>query len=483
MTRGPRLPSRSARIFLTLSLANVTYAVAQTLLIPSIPDIQRHLHATPVGATAVVSIFFVSGAVTAGLIGRLGDMIGKQRIVTVQLCLFTAGALVCALAPNLLLLIAGRGVMGLAAALFPLSASIVRDELTGRWVVHGIAFLSATIGIGAAIGLACGGLVTDHLGYHWIFWIPLALGAVSTVAVALAVPESSIKSPGRLDVLGAALLGIGLAGPLVAISRTPVWGWGSSKTILLILAGLLVLAVFIAHERRHPEPLLDMETLSRPQVALTNAATFLVGFGMFGASVIMSQFFQEPRSTGYGFGASAAQAGLFLVPGTALMLFTAPVSGRMTSRAGPKITLLTGAGIATIALAAMAALHEGRLELYLWPTLMYLGIGFAFAAMPILILNAVAPSKRGQATAINMIFRLVGSSIGTQLAATFIASSAGGSALPAESGYTRAFTVEALGGLAAFLVALTIPGRGMQRLEGDDRSAAEAAVASAAELS
>jgi MFS family permease len=479
MTRGLDQASRSRRIFATLAFANVTYAVSQTLLLPSITAIQRHVHATPVGATALFSVFFVSGAVTAGLFGRLGDMMGKQRIVMVQLGLFTGGALICALATALPLLILGRAVMGVAAALFPLSASIVRDELTGRWVAHGIAFLSATIGLGAGIGLVCGGLVVDHLGYQWIFWIPLAMGLISTVAVAVLVPVSSIKSPGRVDYLGVILLGIGLALPLVAISRTPVWGWVSSKTLLLIAAGLLVLAAFIAHERRHLEPLLDIETLGQSQVALTNAATFLVGFGMFGTSVIMAQFFQEPRSSGYGFGASATQAGVFLVPGTILMLLTAPICGRMTSRQGPKVTLLTGTALATVALSVMSVFHKATFELYLWPTLVYIGIGFSLAALPTLILSAVAPSKRGQATAINQIFRMLGSSIGTQLAATFIASSTGRSGLPAESGFTRAFALEAIGGCGAFFVALTIPGRRAQKRRDAAPSAAEAVVPAA----
>jgi MFS family permease len=479
--RGLRRPSRSAQIFVALSFANVTYAISQTLLIPSIPDIQRHVHASPVGATALASVFFVSGAVTAGVIGRLGDMIGKQRIVTTQLALFTTGALVCALATSLPLLIVGRAVMGLAAALFPLSASIVRDELTGRWIAHGIAFLSATIGIGAAVGLATGGFVSDHLGYHWVFWIPLVMGVLSTAAVALLVPESSITSPGRVDVLGALLLGLGLAAPLIAISRTPVWGWENVRTMLLCVAGATILAAFVRHERRVDEPLLDIETLMHPQVALTNAATFLVGFGMFGASVIMAQFFQEPRSTGYGFGATSTQAGLFLVPGTALMLVVAPISGRMSSRAGPRTTLLTGTAVASVALTLMALLHTTKMELYLWPTVMYIGIGFAFAAMPMLILNAVPPSKRGQATAINQIFRLVGSSIGTQLAATFIASSAGRSGLPSERGFTHAFVVESIGGFGAFLLALTIPRRRGRRPQLEP-SATEA-IAPAADLS
>jgi MFS family permease len=473
---------RSARIFATLALANVAYAVSQTLLIPAIPEIERRVHTNPVGATALASAFFVSGAATAGLLGRLGDMFGKQRVVMLQLALFTGGALVCALANTLTFLIVGRVVMGLAATLFPLSASIIRDELRGRWMTEGISLLGAVIGIGAAVGLACGGLVVDNLGYRAIFWVPVVLGALASGGVAFFVPASSIRSPGRVDLLGAVLLAAGLAGPLVAISRTPEWGWGSTKTVLLMAAGLAVLVAFIAHERRHPAPLLDTRMLAHPQVALTNVATFFVGFGMFGTSVIMTQFFQEPVRTGYGFGASATQAGLFLVPGTALMLVTAPLSGRLSARKGPKATLLIGAAVAAVALGGFSFFHRQRAELYLWPTTMYVGIGFALAAMPLLILNAVPPTRRGQATATNQIFRLVGSSVGTQLAATIITASARHTGIPLESGFSRAFMLEALGACAAFVVALAIPG-GRPLGQREDASTAVEAVVSASELS
>ena len=283
------------------------------------------------------------------------------------------------------------------------------------------------------------------------------MGATSTFAVATLVPPSSMRSAGRIDFAGATLLGFGLLLPLVAISQTPVWGWGSLKTISLIAAGAIVLVRFVRHEQSHPEPLIDMKTLSRPQIALTNLSTLFVGFGMFGASFIMIQFLEQPVSTGYGSGSSATQAGLFLVPGTALMLLTAPLCGYLASRTGPKTALVLGAGLAGSALAFLAFFNQGLFYLYLWPTMLYVGIGFAFAAMPMLILNAVEPSQRGQATATNQIFRLVGSTIGTQLAATFIAASVGHSGQPTEEGFRRAFIAEALGGFAAVLAAFAIP--------------------------
>jgi EmrB/QacA subfamily drug resistance transporter len=478
-TAQPARPSLR-RVFGPLAFANLTYAVAQTLLIPALPSIQRHVHASPAGTTALASVFFLTGAVTASLVGRLGDLFGKQRVVVAQLTLFTTGALVCAVGNSLWVLIVGRAAMGMAAALFPLSASIVRDELSGATVSNAVAFLGGMIGFGAAIGQACGGVVTEHLSYHWVFWIPFGMGVCAVFAVVFFVPASSVKARGRVDYVGAVLLGVGLGFPLLAITRAADWGWAGSTTLVLIFVGLATLCLFVIHENRTSDPLLDIHTLADARIARVNGATFLVGFAMFGSSYIITQFLQEPTSSGYGFGASAAQASLYLIPGSILMLATAPLSGRISSRAGPKITLVVGTTLSVIALGLLAAFHSRHAELYFFLPINALGVGFSFAAIPLLILGVVAPGERGQATATNQVFRLVGSSIGTQLFATVITASAVHGGVPTEDGFVQVFVIEAVGALFAFLVALTIPTRGAARSPGAQPIEG---VASAADLS
>jgi MFS family permease len=442
-----------------LALASLTYAVTQTSLVPALPGIQHEFDTTAVGATALVSVFFVSGAVTTGIVGRLGDMFGKRRLLLIELALFSFGAFLCALAPNLVLLLVGRIVMGTGLAIFPLSFAIVRDTFPAAQLSNAIVVLAATGGTGAALGQVVGGVAADHLGYEWVFWIGVIAGVASIATVAALVPESPQRSPGRIDLGGALLLALALGGPLFAISQTPSWGWGGARTLVLIAAGLVLGALFVAYERRRSEPLLDFETmLSRP-VALTNLATLLTGFSMFGAAVIFTQFFQEPASTGYGFGASATAAGLFLVPGYLMNMLASPVAARLSTRAGPKVTLAVGCGTACVALVLMTLLHHSRLEMYLWATLLYTGIGLAFGATPNLIMEAVPLRHTAQSTGFNLVLRNVGTSLGTQIAATFIVASIGVSGLPAEAGYTRAFAFQAVCAALAFIVATTIPRR------------------------
>jgi MFS family permease len=465
--------SKRFRIVAPLALATLTYAVSQTLLLPSLPRIQASLHTTPVGVTSLFSAFFVAGAVSGGIFGRLGDMFGKRLMLVVQMALFAVGSLVCALGSNLPQLIAGRVLMGVAVGVFPISYALIKDELPAASVRTLVPMLGGIGASGAAIGQVSGGLVADRLGYHWVFWIALIGAALSIAAIARFVPESSVRTAGRVDVVGAVLLACGLGGALYAISRASTWVWGSGRTLSLLLGGVLVLVVFFAYERAHPDPLFHLETLMLPRVRATNLATLLVGFGLFGASTIITQFVQVPKSTGYGLGASPTQAGFFLAPGLLLILLEAPLAGRLSARVGAKAILVGGLAIAVVALTGLAAFHTRTFELYLWPTLIYAGLGFTFATMPLIVLDAVPAERSAQSTSINMVLRNAGSSIGVQLAATLITASIVVSGHPTDAGYTHAFTLEAAASFAAFLLALAIPASKARRGRGERGGAVE----------
>jgi len=454
-----RLRANHHVIFAALAVGGLSYAVSQTMLIPSLPDIEAAFHSTPSETTMLVTSFWVSGAVTAGLFGRLGDMFGKRRMITAQLVLFSLGCLVCAASPSLGLMIAGRVLMGCAVGLFPLAYSLIRDELPPRRVVGAIALLAGLVAGGAAIGQSVGGLISDNFGFRAIFWISLALGLLSIAFLLVCVPESPVRSGGRVDVVGATLFAAGLAAPLIAIAQAPTWGWVGPRTLALFAAGAVLLWCFAIYERRIDEPLVDIPTVLLPRIRLTNAATLFVGFGFFGFSAILTQFFQEPASTGYGQGASATQAGLFLVPGLVLLMITAPLAGRLSSRVGPVVTLRVGIVLCTLALAAMTVSHDHRFEMYLWPAVMYMGIGATFGAMPTIILQAVPPERSGQSAGINMILRTAGSAIGIQLAATLITVSVRSAGAPTDRGYTTAFALATSAGVVALVIALRIPRR------------------------
>jgi MFS family permease len=340
--------------------------------------------------------------------------------------------------------------------------------LPRRDVATAIALLGGTAATAATVGQATGGLVSDSLGFRWIFWIALMVGGGASIGLALVVPESPVRTPARIDLPGALLLAPGLGLPLFGISQASAAGWGAARTLLPLGVGVACLAIFAAWERRHPQPLIDISTLVQRDVALTNLATMLAGFGIFSSLTILSQFFQEPRSTGYGLGANPTQAGLFLVPGAALLFLSSPLAGRLSTNVGPRVTLLVGAGIGALGLQGVTFVHQARFEMYLWPTVICLGLGFVFSAVPTLILQCVPVERSGQSTAINVTTRNVGSALGIQVAATLVSMRVGSSGHPAEQGYRDAFELLALAALAAVLVGFVIPRRRDTRVEETD---------------
>jgi MFS family permease len=323
-------------------------------------------------------------------------------------------------------------------------------------VGRSVGLLSAVAGIGGGLGLILGGVLVDYASYHWIFWLGAAMAAAAALGAQLLVPESPVRTPARLDVRGALVLAVGLVLPLVAISQAHTQGWGSARTLSMIGAGLVILALWVALERRTDEPLADIAALVKAPVLITNVATLLVGFGMFGSFILIPTLAEAPTSTGYGFGVNATHAGLLMLPGALAMLVLGPVSGILGGRLGNKVSLTIGGLLTAAGLALLALAHGTQLEIVGFNVLMSGGIGLAFAAMPNLIMEAVPAHQTGEATGFNALVRSVGASLGSQVSATVLAGSAV-AGVAQDSGFTHAFALTAGVAACAGLVAMLIP--------------------------
>src|SRR3954454_2202414 len=443
-----------------LSLGVVAFTLSQTTVAPALPHIQSSLGITESSVTWTLTAYLVSASVMTPIIGRLGDMFGKRRLLLVTLVAFALGSALSAVAGSIGVLIGGRVIQGVAGGLFPLSFAIVRDELPRDKVASSIGIVSSITGIGGGVGLVLGGVIVDHASWHWIFWVSLAITLVALVATWLLVPESPITTPGRVDLGGAALLAFGLACPLIGVSQSSTWGWGDPRTIALVALGVPFLVGLVLYERRQKQPLLDIATMARRPVLATNAATAFIGFAMFGSFVLIPQIAQVSESTGFGLGVSGTVAGLLLLPSTAVMLVVAPLSGRIGGGGGLKGARVAGAGLTGAARGLLAVAHSSELELMAGAALMGTGVGFAFAAMPNLIIEAVRQEQTGEATAVNALVRNVGAAVGAQVSGAILAASVvAGAALPSESGFTTAFAVAAGVAVMAAGLATLVPGR------------------------
>jgi EmrB/QacA subfamily drug resistance transporter len=447
------------RTLFVLGVGVLGFVLAQTTIIPALGELQRDFGASAGGIAWMVTAYLLVASIATPIFGRLGDMFGKQRLLAISLALFAVGSVVCALADSLGPMIVGRGLQGLGGGVFPLSFGVIRDEFPTGKVPTGIALLGAIAAIGSSIGLPLGGVLTDGPGYHWIFWTAAIMGVLATATTCLFVPASPVRTPGRVDLAGAAILSVALTALLIAISRGADWGWSSTKTAALMLVGVNALAFFGLFERRSPAPLVNMRTFARRPVLTTNIATLLIGSAMISTFVLVPQLAQLPESGGVGFGLSATEAGLLLAPGGLASLLIAPLVGRIGERSGSKMPFLAGCLVVAGSLLGMALAHHSIGLVILWSCLVSAGSGAAFAAIPNLIVDAVTDRETGEATGVNTIMRNIGGAVGSQLAGSIIATHVLGNGLFDNAGFQLAFLAGSAGAIVAALFVLLIPGR------------------------
>ncbi|MEU2228179.1 MFS transporter [Streptomyces sp. NPDC018347] len=457
---GSSAPVRPGAVVAVLALAGITVSLMQTLVIPIVPELPVYLHASASDAAWAVTATLLAAAVATPVAGRLGDMFGKRRMLLVSLVVLVAGSAVCALSDGLVPMIVGRALQGLAAAVVPLGISIMRDELPPEKLAGSTALMSASLGVGGALGLPAAAFLADHYDWHVLFWTSASLGVVAFALVLGLVPESAVRTGGRFDLAGALGMAVGLVSLLLAVSKGADWGWGSGSTLGLFALALVVLVAWGFFELRTAQPLVDLRTTARRQVLFTNLASIAFGFSMFAMSLVLPQLLQLPTQTGYGLGRSMLTVGLVMAPQGLVMMAMAPVSAMITKSRGPKVTLMTGAVIVAVGYGLDIVLMSEVWHLILVSCVIGAGVGFAYGAMPALIMGAVPASETAAANSLNTLMRSIGTSVASAVAGVLLAQmtiSLGGHALPSENGFKAVLACGAGAAVLAFLLASFLP--------------------------
>ena len=438
-------------------MAGAAFSLQQTMVFPALGTFQEEFGQSTAWTTWVLTGFLVSGAVLTPILGRLGDQFGKERLLLISLGLFLAGCLGAAFAWNLWSLIAFRVVSGAGGALFPLSFAIIRDEFPAEKVKVGIGLLSAVWGIGGGFGIVLSGLVVDNFSWRLLFLLGSIPVALSLVLIDRYVPESPIRSPSRIDIPGAVLLSGGLLALMLGLTEGDRWGWASPAVIGVLLASAALFALWALVEARSSSPMVDLRMLAHRPILLTNVATLISGFALFSCFVLVPAFVQTDAGAGYGFGATATVAGLYLLPSSVAMLFAGPLAGAIGRRYASKWPLAGGLVIVAVAAAVFAFAHDDPLSVLAASALLGFGVGGAFAAMAALVAENVDPREMGIAAGMNTVVRMVGAVVGGQVGAALLtARTIGDSSIPAESAYTITFGLSAIAALAAAAIALRI---------------------------
>ena len=455
----PRLYQSSPRLtFVVLAAAAAAFSLMQSLVTPVLPTIQRDLHTSAGTVTWVLTAWLLAASVATPLMGRISDMIGKERALLVALAAIAAGCLVAALAPNIGVLIVARVLQGLGGAVFPVSFGILRDEFPRERVSSAVGGMAAVIATGSGLGIVLAGPIVGALDWRWLFWIPMAVVVLVGLAAWRFVPASPTRTPGRVNWLASVLLSGWLVALLLPLSEATAWGWGSSRTVGLLALAVVLLAAWLFAELRSANPLIDMRMMRLPAVWTTNLVALLFGAAMFGVFAFLPQLMQVPAASGYGFGASVTGAGLLMLPMLVTMAVFGSLSGPLSRWVGSKAQLLAGAALSTLATLSFALQHGERWAVATAGGLFGVGLGLVYSSMINLIVQSVPMHQTGTASGMNTNIRTIGASIGTAVVSSIVISHPGPRGLPAESGYTISFVVLTVVGLAALAVGLLVPG-------------------------
>jgi len=455
--RLTRIPPQGA-IVAVLALAGLSSSFMFTLVVPIQAKLPELLNASREDTAWVVTATLLAAAIITPIAGRLGDMYGKRRIVLVLLATLVAGSLIAALSPGIVGVIVGRTLQGAVTGVVPLGISILRDVLRQDRVGSAVALISATMGVGGALGMPISALITEGADWHALFWMSAGLGTLVFVLTLWIVPVSVLRTAGRFDYVGAAGLAIGLVGVLLAISRGNEWGWTAPATLACGIGGVVVLLAWGWFELRIPEPLLDLRVAARRPVLLTNIASIALGFSLFASNVAYPQILELPPPAGLGL--SLLAASLVIAPSGLVMMVLSPVAGRMSSTVGPRMLFIIGT-LALIAAYTFTLLLSSEVwHLVVANLLIGVGIGFGFAAMPMLIMRSVPQSETGASNGVNALFRSLGTStaaavIGAVLATMSVVQD--GVQVPTPQAFQWSFLLGGGAAVVALVVALFIP--------------------------
>ncbi len=445
-----------------LCFGGLTASLTQTLLIPIQSELPQLLHTSGANAAWVITITLLAGGVAMPTAGRLADLYGKQRVLVASAGLLLVASVICALSESLAPMLVGRALQGLAMGFIPVGISLMREITPPHLTGTAIAAMSATLGVGGAIGLPLSAFVAQNWDWHALFWVAAALAAVVVASAWFLVPHVSDAAPGRFDGLGAVGLAVGLVGFLVGVSKATDWGWTDARTLGAMAAGIVVLLGWGRYQLRTREPLIDLRTSARLPVLISNVAAIAIGFGMMAQAIVVPQLLQIPEITGYGLGQSILAAGLWMAPSGLMMLVFAPVSARLMVVLGAKRTLMIGAGVLGSGYLVGFFLMSSPWQLMLASLVASAGVGIGYAAMPTLILDAVPPTEAASAVGVNALMRSVGTTLAAAVMATVLTSSTtvfGDFAFPTESAFRWCFALGALAAFAGVAIAAFVPGR------------------------
>jgi len=416
------------------------------------PLVGRSFPAAGDGVSWMVTIIGLVGGGTLALVAKMADLWGKKRILLAASLMFLAGSIVCATTTVWALFLVGRGCEAVALGMSAIAYSLVRDIFPRSWIPIAIGFIGTGFGVAAVLGPLVGGVLNDHYGWRSIFWFLVVYMVVAIPLFAAIVPETALRARQRLDVLGASLIGLGLAGVLVYVSEGESWGWTAPGSFAYLIGGLVALALFVLWETRANEPIMDLALLRQPRmtaiVAISFFGTAVLGLGSYLPAYMFLTSGDQVRQAviaaaaarahlpaalvargigfqgdiGYAKGFSLLEFALHIVLWISVASVVAgPVGGVWARRAGPRQPLVVGIALLLVASIGLTILHDTWQWQAVFGVLLGIGLGFFYAGVPLLVIGTVPPEQQAISAGMVAAFGAIGTSFAVAVATALLA--------------------------------------------------------------
>lgn len=422
---------------------------------PALEPLQVEYGATTAQIAWVLIGFLLASAVATPVVGRLGDQLGNSRVIVATTTAIVVGSVVCAVAPNLPVLVLGRVIQGIGGATLPLAFGLLRASLPAHRVGTAVGMIAALTSVGGGLGILIAGPIVAHLGLDWLFWTPAILNAAVAGALLVCVPRDVGHGKG-VSWGAAGAMSAFLVALLLVLSLGQDWGWTSGRTLSVLAAAAVFGLTWVALELRSPAPIIDIRMMRERPVWTANVASFLFGVSLYSAFGFLPAFTQAPAATGYGLGNSVTGSGLLFAPMTIAMLVAGLNAGRLTRRYGARHVVAATSALPVLSFGFLALCHAHGWQLVAATSGAGLGFGIALSALSALVVDAVPSSQTGAATGMNANIRTIGGAAGAAVIGVVLTTHEA-NGVPTEHGYVVVFALLAVASLLAALSALAIP--------------------------
>ncbi|HEX2801603.1 MAG TPA: MFS transporter [Phenylobacterium sp.] len=448
-------------ILIVLMSAEIVAGFESSMILAGLPAWLR-IYGDPVSIGWIVSSYLLVSAAAAALCGRLGDLFGRKKVLMVVIGAACVGSIISGATGKLEWVITGRLIQGLAGSIIPLCYGLAREHLPRERVGFAIGLMISTMSAASGLGFLLGGVLTDLYGPQSIFAGSAIMAAIVLVGIAVGLPRSKpLPQTGPTDWLGGILFVPAIAALLLVISNGARWGWTSPAVLGLGLGGVATLAIWVWHERRLDDPMIDIRLLANRNSAMASLAMAFAAMGVIQITQLTSLLLQQPKWTLVGLGTSATLVGLMKGPSLLAGVTASVWAGLVSDKNGGRLPMLCGSAVALLACVLGALNHTSVMVILIVVVISQLGIAAAYTGIPKVIVDASPPSRTSEATGLMTVVRATSQAIGAQVLAVLLASArifdASGKSFPDDRAYTLVWwfmaAAAACGVLASWLVA------------------------------